>query len=303
MAKRTAIIVHGGAGGGRYPEGDRRLRELKKAVDAGREALKRGSSLDAAEAAVREMEDSGAFNCGRGACLTAFGEVQLDAAVMTGLGNRGAGVGACTCTHNPVSLARAVMEGTEHILVVGEYCRAYAKVAGIELETLTPSSTSRKRYLELKAEMRNSHKTNHEFIQRIQRGNTVGAVALDGDGIPAAAVSTGGMWLKLPGRVGDSAVIGSGVYADSATGAACATGTGEEIIRCALCWNACSYLSRFGAAKSAEMAIRLISARSGSGTAGIITVDLKARVGSSFNTSAMGTAWHDFDRGRTIVKS
>ena len=300
--KRRALIVHGGAGGGRFPKGDRRFAELRAAVEEGMAALKRGSSVDGVEAAVRYMEGCGEFNAGRGSCLTADGSVQLDAAIMEGGKLRGAGVGVCDCTYHPVSLARAVMEKTDHVLMAGPDCVRFARAVGQRVDSLRPSPRSRERFAAMTARMREGHPRNYETFRSMQEGNTVGAVAIDSDGVPAAAVSTGGMWMKLPGRIGDSAVLGAGLYADAASGAACATGTGEEIIRCALCWNACQLLREGGAAKAARESIALIGRRSGSGTAGIITVDLKGRVGSALNTEAMGRAWYDLAKDRVVVR-
>jgi beta-aspartyl-peptidase (threonine type) len=110
------------------------------------------------------------------------------------------------------------------------------------------------------------------------------------------------MWLKLPGRIGDSAILGAGVYADVSSGAACATGTGEEIIRCALSWNACALMKRVSAPLAAKRAIAFISKESGRNTAGIVTVDRKGRLGFSYNTDAMGRAWYDAAKGRVVTR-
>jgi beta-aspartyl-peptidase (threonine type) len=115
-------------------------------------------------------------------------------------------------------------------------------------------------------------------------------------------VSTGGRWLKLPGRIGDSAILGAGIFADSRTGAACATGTGEEIIRCALSFKACEFMRDETAAEAAKRAITQITRSRGRNNAGIITVDLKGRVGASFNTEAMGRAWFDQTKGRAVAQ-
>jgi L-asparaginase / beta-aspartyl-peptidase len=299
-----SLILHSGAGSGKFASGDVRFRELKEAWEEGNSALRRGSSLDGVVAAVRRMEESGAFNAGRGACLAADGSVQLDAAVMMGEGRRGAGVGVCTCTSHPVSLARAVMELTEHVLVVGEECEDIARAAGIKTEKLAPSQRSLAKFAELKGLLGKTHPKNASFLRRISEdGNTVGAVAVDSGGVPAAAVSTGGVWMKLPGRVGDSAIIGAGIYAEPGVGAACATGTGEEIIRAALCWNACEFMRKGEAAAAARKAITLISRRSGRGTAGLVTADAGGRVGFAYNTEAMGRAWFDKRRDRLVVQS
>lgn len=275
---------------------------LKEAVEAGVSAMKRGSAVDGVEEAVRSMEDKGTFNAGRGACLTAVGTVQLDAAVMEGRGLRGAGVGLCECTYNPVTLARRIMERTDHVLIAGEDCARFAKATGVPTVKVQASSQARELFAKMLATMEKDHGRNYQMLKSIEGGGTVGAVGIDRAGTPAAAVSTGGRWLKLPGRIGDSAIIGAGIYADRRAGAACATGSGEDIIKCALCWNSVGFLKRFDADRAARASIALISRRSGRGTAGIITVDLKGRVGFAYNTEAMGRAWYDSAKGRVVVQ-
>ena len=281
-------------------ENDRRYGELLRALDAGLTAMKRGSSLDGVEAAVSYMESCGTFNAGKGACLTTDGTVELDAAIMSGAGRLGAGVGCVTCTYQPVSLARWVAEETKHVLLVGAECEIYARKAGVKLWKATPSRSSLERYRVLSKDADGRRKI--RLWRRFQEGNTVGAAALDSSGVPAAAVSTGGKWLKLPGRVGDSAILGAGLYADSRTGAASATGEGEEIIRNVLCYKACEYLRKKDAQKAADSSMALMTRESGSGTAGIVTVDLKGRVGAAFNTEAMGRAWYDHQKERPVVR-
>ncbi|HUK79810.1 MAG TPA: isoaspartyl peptidase/L-asparaginase [Nitrososphaerales archaeon] len=295
---KPSIIVHGGAGGGKYLRSDRRFKGLLQAVDTGLSALKKGSGLDGAVAAVEFMEESGLFNCGRGSCLTADGNVEQDAAVMVGDGLAGAGVGDVTCTYHPVTLARWVMENTDHVLIAGEKCLDYARLAGIKIEEVRPSDSSRARFEEMKKE--EAHQAHLKMVRRLGGGGTVGAVAIGSDGVPSAAVSTGGRWMKLPGRVGDSAILGAGVFADVRLGAACATGMGEDIIRCALSMKACELMKNVSASAAARMAIGYISNKRGRDTAGIITVDTKGRVGAAYNTKAMGRAWFDHSKGRVI---
>ena len=291
--------MHGGAGSGRYGRGDARHAGLIGAVEAGLAALKSGSGVDGVVAAVEYMEDSGLFNCGKGACLTAEGKVELDAAVMSGKKLAGAGVGSVTSTHSPVALARWVMENTEHVLLVGERTRDYVRLAGLEVEELTPSESVAKRFEAIRKEAK--HAAALRTVRKFRTGDTVGAVAVGSDGVPAAAVSTGGRWMKLPGRVGDSAIIGAGLFADSGLGASCATGTGEEIIRVGLCLKACEFMETNGAQRAAARAIEHITRARGEGTAGIITVDLKGRVGAAFNTEAMGRAWFDHAKGKAVA--
>jgi L-asparaginase / beta-aspartyl-peptidase len=293
---KPSLIVHAGAGSGGYAKGDRRFAELKRTVEAGMEALRKGGALDGVEAAVRLMEGSGAFNCGRGACLTSEGKVELDAAVMWGDGRKGAGVGSVDCTYHPVSLARWVATNTRHVLMVGGATRKYARLAGVKVEDVRPSPASLERF---RALTRSDRERNGELPH--EEGGTVGAVAIDSDGMPAAAVSTGGTWLKLPGRVGDSAILGAGIYAERGVGAACATGTGEEIIRNSLCARAADFLRNSDAQSAARSAIEMMTRLSGRDTAGIITVDSKGRVGAALNTQAMGRAWYDGQSGRILV--
>ncbi len=271
-------------------------------VDEGMTAMRRGSSLDGVERAVAYMEECGAFNAGKGACLTTEGCVELDAAVMLGKGLKGAGVGVVTCTYHPVSLARWVMEKTPHVLVAGERCRVYAKAAEMKVEQVAPSEDAKTKFRLLTGQDV-VDRGNLRLWRSIQQGNTVGSVAIDSAGVPSAAVSTGGVWLKLPGRVGDSAILGAGIYANGGAGAACATGAGEEIIRNSLCLRACEYLRKGDAASAARQAVRLMTKSSGKGTAGIITIDIKGRVGVSYNTEAMGRAWYDGSKGRTVVRA
>jgi beta-aspartyl-peptidase (threonine type) len=296
---KASIIVHGGAGSGKYGRDDKRFGELLRSVEVGMSAMRKGSALDGVVAAVNYMEESGAFNCGRGACLTSKGTVELDAAVMSGNGLSGAGVGSVTCTYDPVLLSRWVMENTEYVLIVGDRCRDYAKLAGMKVDRLVPSPKSTERFQTLAKDPKHAHSL--KLAKSFETG-TVGAVALGLDGVPAAAVSTGGRWMKLPGRVGDSAILGAGIFADNRSGAACATGTGEEIIRCALSLRACEFMKQADARIAARKAIRLISTLRGRDTAGIITIDLKGRIGAALNTEAMGRAWYDHSKGRAVVR-
>ena len=297
---KPSIIVHGGAGSGKYDRSDRRYNGLIQAVEAGRSAMNKGSGLDGAIAAVSFMEESGLFNCGRGACLTTEGSVELDAAVMSGRGLAGAGVGNVTCTYSAVKVARWIMDNTEHVLIVGDRVADYARLAGMKIEKLEPSAAALKRYEVLKKDPKFAGA--FRIVKRFTTGDTVGAVAVGSDGIPAAAVSTGGRWMKLPGRVGDSAILGTGVFADGRLGAACATGTGEEIIRVALSLKTCEFMHGLGAQKAAENGIAYISRLRGRDNAGIITVDLKGRVGASYNTEAMGRAWYDHAKGKVVAR-
>ncbi|TML78553.1 MAG: isoaspartyl peptidase/L-asparaginase [Actinobacteria bacterium] len=206
-----ALAVHGGAGG-RLPSDQGPYHEaLAAALDAGWEALAGGGALDAVEAAVAVLEDAPFFNAGRGSVLTAAGAVEMDAGIAYGPELRTGAVACVTRVRNPVRLARAVMERTPHVLLAGRGAEALAVELNLELMKPSWFVTARQR-------------------ERFEAG-TVGAVARDSSGALAAATSTGGTRAQLPGRVGDSPLIGAGLYVDDAAGAAGATGVGEEALR------------------------------------------------------------------------
>jgi beta-aspartyl-peptidase (threonine type) len=293
---RKALIVHGGAGSGKIEKREIKERELGKAVEYGIEAIRSGS-VEAVQAAVSYMEDSGVFNAGYGSCLNMLGEIELDAAIMDGSNMRGAGVANCTVNHNAVKVARAVMMYTNHVLVSGKYLELIAERSGLKKEKLTPSNEVLEKFKQMKEKIDDR---NSKVYSLLKEFGTVGAVALDDMKIPAAAVSTGGLWMKFPGRIGDSAIIGCGIYADKSKGASCATGIGEEIIRNALSYSLCNLL-KFGSEKAAKSAIKMITERSGKNTAGVIAVDLEYRVSYAYNTDFILVAWYDDKRKKVIV--
>ena len=209
------LLVHGGAGNprdGRVDDEAAHHEALREALLAGYELLAGGAAaLDAAEAAVRSLEDCALFNAGRGSVLNLEGRVEMDAAVMDGITRQAGACAGITRVRHAVSLARAIMEKTPHVLLVGEGGERYAEDAGLELEAPSWFVTER------------------EQARHGEHG-TVGAVALDSDGHVAAATSTGGVRGQLPGRVGDTPLIGSGTWADERVAVSC-TGTGEQFIR------------------------------------------------------------------------
>ncbi|MGE0519969.1 MAG: isoaspartyl peptidase/L-asparaginase family protein [Candidatus Binatia bacterium] len=211
------LIVHGGAGRHAADAEAAARAGCERAADAGwRVMVGGGTAVDAVVASVIALEDDPVFNAGIGSCLNADGEVEMDASIMDGARVAGAGVGVVTTVRNPVALARAVLEDGRHVLIAGAGAEALARhrqLATLERERfITPQQRAR------------------WLANRPQGGGTVGAVALDPAGHVAAATSTGGLLGKLPGRIGDSAIIGAGTYADDAAGAASATGHGETII-------------------------------------------------------------------------
>jgi beta-aspartyl-peptidase (threonine type) len=274
-----ALVVHGGAGAD--PGEDRReLRDgMRVAAGAGWRVLAGGGpALDAVEAAVRALEDHPRFNAGRGAVLTSGGTVELDASIMEGDRLRCGAVGAVSRIANPVTLARRVLDDGRHVLLVGEGALGFARAAGLpecEPETLV-TERQRRRWTERRPAP--------------SRG-TVGAVALDRHGTVAAATSTGGLTGKLPGRVGDSALIGCGTYADSTLGGASCTGDGEAIIRVVLARRALDYLKEADdPAYAAQVAVDLL-VDEGRGQGGLILLDWRGRIGFAHSTPLMPVAW------------
>ncbi|MEM1516101.1 MAG: isoaspartyl peptidase/L-asparaginase [Thermofilum sp.] len=230
------VAVHGGAGRLRRSLLDTRQqleRGLREALSAGLEELGSGSALDAVEAAVKSMEASGVFNAGKGAALNALGQVELDASIMFGRDLSLGSVAAQRYTWNAVSLARKVMELTDHVLIVGAGADELAMKLGFEKHP-GPSQRAKEIYAEMLESARRGEyalwRKNAEVL-RMLAGDTVGAVALDKEGNLAAATSTGGIYLKLPGRVGDTPLPGAGVYAENGVVAVSATGVGEYIAR------------------------------------------------------------------------
>lgn len=231
MTTEFALAVHGGAGtlprdamsadrAGQYRDG------LRCALAMGRDILAAGgSALDAVTAAVVALEDDPLFNAGRGAVFTAAGTQEMDAAVMDGRERRAGAVAGIFGPKNPVLAARAVMEHSPHVLLIGEGALALARECGLAF--------AGPEYFRTEARWRALQQTLGGIAEddEARRHGTVGAVARDCRGNLAAATSTGGMTGKLPGRVGDTPIVGAGTYADNATCAVSATGHGEFFIR------------------------------------------------------------------------
>jgi beta-aspartyl-peptidase (threonine type) len=231
-----ALIAHGGAGNWRPGSEQDAVDAMRAAVEKGRAILRAGgSALDAVCATVVVLEDNPIFNAGTGAVLNFDGFCELDASVMTSREARAGAVAALQRVKNPVLVARKVMEETDHVMLAGEGAQRFARVMGFpDHDPVTPARKAdwqdkRKRVDEVlgkhSLKMRRFLKDHPEYA-----GGTVGAAAVDADGVLAAATSTGGVTLKLVGRVGDSPVPGAGNYASRFV-AASATGTGEFVLR------------------------------------------------------------------------
>ena len=293
---RIALAVHGGAvtieRSKMTPEREREYREgIEDALRAGREILDRGgSSLDAVEAAVRVMEDDPHFNAGKGSVFTSAGTNEMDAAIIDGKTLAAGAVAAVEHVRNPIVLARAVMDKSKHVMMAGQGAEEFAKRKGIELVDAKYFFTQR-RWDDLQ-KIKASEKTGGEggkkfIISDAERHGTVGAVALDSRGNLAAATSTGGTDNKLPGRVGDSPVIGAGTYANNATCAVSCTGDGEFFIRAAVAHQVSALMELRGMSLAGAAESALVDAQKLGGTGGLIAVDKNGNVALPFNTSGM----------------
>ncbi len=244
-ARKLVLVIHGGEGDlpeKVSPELEKQHQEvLEEALRQGYQRLKqnkKGASLDAVEAAIRVMEDSPLFNAGKGAVFTHEGRHELDASIMEGKDKKAGAVAGVTIVKNPISAARAVMEHSPHVLLVGRGAELFALKQ--KLDIVHPDYFwTEQRWKELQEALRKEEKARKEKGEttapaRRRHFGTVGAVARDGDGNLAAGTSTGGMTNKWSGRVGDSPLIGAGTYADNEACAVSCTGWGEYFIRYAV---------------------------------------------------------------------
>jgi L-asparaginase / beta-aspartyl-peptidase len=293
------LVIHGGAGNIKRenltPELDAGYREaLTAALEAGFRILDNGgSSLDAVEAVVRILEDDSLFNAGRGAVFTAEGTNELDAAIMDGNTLDAGAVAGVTRIKNPVTLARRIMEESEHVMLAREGAEKFGEHHGIDIVPEKYFYTERR----------------WEALQRVREREaesdnigTVGAVALDSNGNLAAATSTGGMTNKRFGRVGDVPVIGAGTYANNATCAVSATGHGEYFIRSVVAYDISALMEYRGLSLHAA-AERVITEKVPAlgGYGGVIAIDRDGNIAMPFNTAGMYRGYV-LDDGEIVVK-
>jgi beta-aspartyl-peptidase (threonine type) len=279
------LAVHGGAGtidrnrsaldrAPSYHEG------LRRALAAGRDALAGGgSALEAVTRAVVVLEDNPLFNAGKGSVFTAAGTQEMDAAVMEGRDHRAGAVAGIFGPRNPVLAARAVMEHSQHVLLIGDGALAFCREQRVPFAAPGYFSTE-----ERLRELRNAlGKRQRDAVSE----GTVGAVARDRDGNLAAATSTGGMTGKTPGRVGDSPIIGAGTYADNETCAVSATGHGEFFMRYGTAFEIAARLryAEQSLNQAAEAVIETLAKLGGRG--GVVAVDRTGTLALPFNTSGM----------------
>lgn len=283
--RQYALLVHGGAGDVPASHRDEQRQGCLAAATCAAEILEHGgSALDAVERAVELLENDPKYNAGTGACLTADGKLELDAAIMDGATLRAGAVCVLPAFANPIKIARAVLEANQHVLYAGEGAARFAANAGFrranEADMITEAARER-----LASALRQRSMP--------EGGGTVGAVARDRAGNLASATSTGGIVAKAHGRVGDSPILGAGTYADNSAGAVSATGQGEGILRVILSARVVADLERGISAEAAARAgISLLEAR-GHASGGLIVISANGELAFArcTPTMALAAAW------------
>lgn len=305
--EKFAIVIHGGAGTilrkNMSPEMEAQYKAtLEEAIKVGHEILRNGgSSLDAVEKTINIMENSPLFNAGKGAVFTNEGKNELDASIMDGKTLKAGAIAGVTTVKNPINLARAVMEKSEHVMLVREGAEFFAKENGLELVNPAYFYTENRYQSLLKAQEKDRIELDHSggtsfydpFIKDNKFG-TVGCVALDKNGNLAAGTSTGGMTNKKWGRVGDAPIIGAGTYANNNTCAVSATGWGEFFIRNVVAYDISALMEYKGLSleKAAEEVIQKKLTKLG-GDGGIVAMDKDGNITMEFNTAGMYRAFID----------
>jgi beta-aspartyl-peptidase (threonine type) len=317
-APRWSLVVHGGAGvierTSLTPELDAEYRAaMRQALSIGGDILDGGgSSLDAVEATIIYLEDNPLFNAGRGAVFTAEGRNELDASIMDGRTRAAGSVAGLTRTKNPIRAARAAMEHSPHVMMVGEGAETFARTRNIEEAPASWFFTER-RWQQLEANLRRNNlpipprppgappapQTYNDATPNDHLFGTVGVVAYDQQGNIAAGTSTGGTTGKRWGRVGDAPIIGAGTYAQNGVCGVSATGTGEFFIRVGVARQICARMELTG--ETAEQAAAHVIAEVGAttnaagaaGDGGVIVLDGRGRYAWAMNTPGMYRAYLD----------
>jgi L-asparaginase / beta-aspartyl-peptidase len=302
--KKYVLVIHGGAGtilrSRMTPEREAAYRAvLTEAMQAGYNALQAGkSSLDAVEVTIHILENSPLFNAGKGAVFTNDGRNELDAAIMDGKSLKAGAVAGVTTIKNPISAARAVMEKSEHVMMVGPGAELFAKQAGLEIvdpkyfwtQERWNGLQQAKKADSLKAVLDHDQKKTsfrYEAENHDDKFGTVGCVALDKAGNLAAGTSTGGMTNKKYGRVGDVPIIGAGTYCNNETAGISCTGWGEFFIRNVVAKSITDLMEYKGMSvvQASKMILDKVAKMGGDG--GLIALDRKGNIAMPFNTEGM----------------
>lgn len=287
---RFGIVLHGGAGNLTRsvlnPEEYHTYTEtMKVALDTGyRILLGGGPACEAVATTVMSLEDSPLFNAGKGSVLNRNGKVEMDAAIMDGSTLAAGAVAGVSVVKNPVQLAMTLMRKSPHVLLIGQQAEDYARTMGVPIEP--------ENYFILPGRLEQWQQDRSISLDHDRKYGTVGAVALDRNGNLAAATSTGGMNNKLPGRVGDSPLIGAGTYANNLSCAVSCTGHGEFFIRHVVAHSVASRVELLNEplSEAANHLIQHILPKTG-GRGGLIAIDKKANIATPYNTPGMFHAY------------
>ncbi len=285
------LVVHGGSGtySGLTKESTKTYKKgIDTALEAGYRILEKGgTSLDAVTAAVTILEDLPQFNAGKGAVYTSAEVQEMDASIMDGATGKGGAVASISRIKNPILLSKAVMEKSQHVMLVGKGAEQFATKVGIEL--VDPS------YFYSEKNLNRLRKNKKD-----QKLGTVGAVALDKNGNLSAATSTGGRSNKMPGRVGDSPILGAGTWAQNGLCAVSGTGHGEYFMRLLTAADVCKLMeySNLTLKDSSDMVIKKLTVAGGAG--GIISIDSKGNISTPFNTKGMVRGYQTNKISKTI---
>jgi len=303
-------MVHGGAGAldnVKDPKtAVRYLDSLRRILEHGREVMQLGgSALQAVEACASLLEDDPMFNAGCGSVLNENGKVEMDAAIMDGSDLNAGAVAAVDNIANPVQLARMVLSESEHVMLIGEGAMRFADRCGIvrvpENYFYTNERVEQLKQAKLQQKMMLDH-DDSDIDSEDQKYGTIGAIACDPQGNLAAATSTGGIVNKRLGRVGDSPLVGAGLYADNETCAVSATGYGEDFMRTVISKTISDfiYMKGMDAEQATQASIDYLS-RKVKGRGGVIVIDKNGRCASGFTTKKMIHGWIEHG-GETNVR-
>lgn len=280
------IVVHGGAGVMSTLTQDQqdaiKLKVSETLMSSYKILKNGGSSLDAVEFAVSEFEDSPLFNAGKGSVYTSNETQEMDASIMYGLDRSSGAVASVKIIKNPIRLARKVLEETNHIFLVGDGAESFAKNIGVDV--VEPNYFYSEKNLKRLRKVKNKQTNNYAIQDKI---GTVGAVAIDKDGNISAATSTGGMTNKMPGRVGDSPIIGSGTWAQNGVCGVSSTGHGEFFIKYQVAREVCSRMEYLNQTLENSSRNVIEELKEIGATGGLIAIDKDANISTPFNTAGM----------------